>query len=304
MYFRPLIISMRPRQWIKNLILFAGIIFARELDNPVFLLRTVEAFILFCLVSGGIYIFNDLFDYEKDKQHPRKRLRPIAAGEVPLQIAFLFATMLVTSAALLSILLEFTFGICILIYIIMMLAYSKGLKKLVILDILIISIGFVLRAYSGTVVNPGIQVSPWLLACTFFLAMFLALCKRRHELIFLDKAANTHREVLEEYSPEFLDQMIAIVTSSTVVSYALYTLSEETMRKFGTKTLILTFPFVIYGILRYLYLAYRKGEGGEPENLLLTDKPTIINILLWAVVVILAVYSPFKLDLILHIGGY
>jgi hypothetical protein len=164
--------------------------------------------------------------------------------------------------------------------------------------------GFVLRAYAGVVVNKTIFVSPWLLACTLFLALFLGICKRRNEMLTLAQTANHHRKVLSEYSMEFLNQMMAIVTSTTVVAYALYTISEETIRKFNTKAMILTFPFVLYGILRYLYLVYIRSEGGEPEMLLLKDKALILDIICWIIMVVLVIYSPIRFDEFLHIGGF
>ena len=184
----------------------------------------------------------------------------------------------------------------------MMLSYSCYLKHIVILDLLIIALGFVLRAYAGVVVHPDLTASKWLLMCAFFLALFLIISKRRHELILLENKANEHRQVLLEYSPGFLDQMVAIVTSMTVFSYALYTISRETIEKFQTHSLILTFPFVLFGILRYLYLVYKRGEGGEPETILLKDKPLLINILLWLIVVIIIIYYPAPFDQILHLG--
>ncbi len=301
---KDILLTMRPRQWTKNLILFAGIVFAQKLDESIYLLRTSGAFILFCLVSGIIYIFNDVMDVEEDRIHPRKKFRPIASGRLSIPAALSFALSGAVLGIVLSFMLGHMFGICILVYFAMMLLYTRFLKHLVILDILVISMGFVLRAYAGAVANPGVLVSPWLLACTLFLALFLSICKRMNEIELLETSANTHRKVLSEYSIAFLNQMMAIVTSTTVVAYALYCVSEETIRKFHTKAMILTFPFVLYGILRYLYLVYRKGEGGEPENILLKDRPLIINIILWLMAIIFVIYSPVKLDDFLHIGGF
>jgi 4-hydroxybenzoate polyprenyltransferase len=303
-HLKDLLLTMRPRQWTKNLILFAGIVFAQKLNEPVYLLRTFGAFLLFCLVSGIIYIFNDVMDINEDRVHPRKKFRPIASGKISIPFALTFAIIAAIIGITLSFLLGRMFGVCVLVYFALMLLYTRFLKHLVILDILVISMGFVLRAYAGTVANPGVMVSPWLLVCTMFLALFLAICKRLNEIQMLEETANNHRKVLSEYSVSFLNQMMAIVTSTTVVAYALYCVSEETIRKFHTKALILTFPFVLYGILRYLYLVYRKGEGGEPETILLKDKPTIINILLWLMAIVLIIYSPVKLDDFLHIGGF
>ncbi|MDI6783310.1 MAG: decaprenyl-phosphate phosphoribosyltransferase [bacterium] len=297
-----ILVSMRPKQWTKNLVVFAGIIFAKKLADPIVFFRSISAFILFCLVSGAIYLINDIADKEQDQQHPRKRFRPIASGQLPVGLAGFAATIILLVSIALSFILSPIFGVCILIYFIMMFSYSFHLKHIVILDILVIALGFVLRAYAGVIVHPDLTASKWLLMCALFLALFLIISKRRYELILLEDKANEHRQVLLEYSAGFLDQMVAIVTSMTVFSYALYTISQETIEKFHTHSLILTFPFVLFGILRYLYLVYKRGEGGEPETILLKDKPLLINILLWLIVVITIIYYPAPFDQILHLG--
>lgn len=298
-----ILISMRPKQWTKNLILFVGVIFAQKLDNIDFLFRSISAFILFCLISSAIYIINDIIDIEEDRQHPNKKYRPIPAGLLPIPVAWVTSLILATITILISYQLNWLFGFCVGLYFIMMLTYSYILKHIVILDILIIASGFVLRAYAGAVVNEQIFASKWLLVCTLFLALFLSISKRRHELILLEKNANSHRKVLSEYSAQFLDHMMAIVTSTTIVAYALYTISDETIRKFETHSLILTFPFVLYGILRYLYLIYKRGEGGAPENILLQDKPMIINILLWLLLILFILYSGVNLDKLFQLAS-
>jgi 4-hydroxybenzoate polyprenyltransferase len=293
---------MRPKQWTKNLVIFAGIIFAKKLTDPILFFRSISAFILFCLVSGSIYLINDIADKEQDQQHPRKRYRPIASNQLPAGSAGFTATIILLISTAVSFILSPIFGICLLIYLVMMLSYSFYLKHIVILDILVIALGFVLRAYAGVVVHPALAASKWLLMCALFLALFLIISKRRHELVLLEDKANEHRQVLLEYSAGFLDQMVAIVTSMTVFSYALYTISRETIEKFQTHSLILTFPFVLFGILRYLYLVYKRGEGGEPEMILLKDKPLLINILLWLILVIVIIYNPAPFDQFLHLG--
>lgn len=293
---------MRPRQWTKNLVVFAGIIFAKQLTDPILFLRSILAFILFCLVSGSIYLINDIADKEQDRQHPRKQTRPIASGQLLPGYAAFAATLILLVSIAVAFILSPLFGSGLLLYFLMMLAYTFYLKHIVILDIMIIAMGFVIRAYAGVVVHPNLTASKWLLMCAFFLALFLIISKRRHELILLEDKANGHRQVLLEYSAGFLDQMVAIVTSMTVFSYALYTISRETIEKFHTHSLILTFPFVLFGILRYLYLVYKRGEGGEPETILLQDKPLLITILLWLVIVISIIYYPTPFDQFLRLG--
>lgn len=298
-----ILISMRPKQWTKNLVLFAGVVFAQKLRVPIMVMRAIIAFIIFCLVTGGVYIINDIFDRKQDLQHPKKKNRPIASGKLSIKTATIAALLILSISLTSSFFLNTLFGISTLVYLIIMLLYSFYLKHIVILDIVIIALGFVLRAYAGVVVNPGVTFSKWLLICTLFLALFLAISKRRHELISLEEDAVEHRLVLQEYSASFLDQMIAVVTSTTIVSYALYTVSEETVAKFHTHSLIFTFPFVVYGILRYLYLVYTRGEGGDPENILLRDKPLLIDILLWLILVITILYFPTHFDNIFRLGG-
>jgi len=270
--------SMRPKQWTKNLLLFAGLIFDKKFTNSNLTLRAFLGFVLFCLISGAIYIINDIKDIEEDKFHPIKKKRPIASGKISISTALTFSITIIILSLISAYLLNVGFGNSALIYVILILLYSGFLKHIVILDIMIVSIGFVIRAIAGAQVI-GIIFSPWLLICTMFLALFLALCKRRYELVVLSDNANIHRKVLEEYSPLFLDQMISIVTASTVISYALYTIT-----RWEEKRLIYTIPFVLYGIFRYLYLVYKKGEGGSPEILLLKDKSLLLDILLWVAV--------------------
>lgn len=280
---------MRPKQWTKNLIIFAGLIFAHQLFHIRPVLQTIAAFGLFCLLSSAIYIINDIKDVERDRQHPLKSKRPIAAGELSIHTATIAAEIVAGGSLLGAFWLDAGFAVVALIYFVLLFAYSFWLKHLVILDVLTISIGFVLRAIAGAEVI-DVEFSSWLLLCTILLALFLGLSKRRHELVLLGNNAQSHRKILEEYSPHLLDQMIGVVSASTLMAYALYTMAPETIEKFGTSYMILTIPFVIYGIFRYLYLVHQKELGGDPTTMLVTDKPILINIVLWGVVSIVLIY--------------
>ncbi len=285
-----LIKSMRPNQWMKNLILFAGVIFAQQLSSPDLVLKTVAAFVLFCLLSSVIYIINDIKDMDKDRVHPLKSKRPIAAGELSVSFAMVSAAGMAGIALVLAFFLNSGFGWVALLYVVLLCGYSFYFKHLVILDVLTIAIGFVLRAIAGAVVIQ-VEFSSWLLLCTILLALFIGLSKRRHELVLLGDNAQSHRKILEEYSPYLLDQMISVVTASTLMAYALYTMAPETIQKFGTPYMILTIPFVIYGIFRYLYLVHHKEKGGNPTTILVTDTPILMDILLWALVSVLIIYG-------------
>lgn len=279
--------SLRPHQWTKNLLLFAGLLFSMHFNMPSLLLRAVEGFALFCMLSGSIYIFNDLKDLEQDRQHPRKKNRPLASGKVqPLQ-ALILAGTLSTIGLVVSFYLSPAFGYVSLTYFIITVLYSQIFKYVVIVDILALALGFVLRAVAGilairTAEGPAIAMTPWFIICVFFLALFIAMCKRRHELLFIGKAEE-HRRVLSQYSQLFLDQMIAICTSGAIFSYVLYLLAISNHDGVQDLKMLLTLPFVLYGIFRYLYLVYRCDEGGEPDKEVLRDKPLLINTILWLV---------------------
>ncbi len=286
----PLLRTMRPNQWTKNLIIFAGVIFAQRLTSCVLLAETIAAFCLFCLLSSAIYILNDIKDVEKDRIHPLKSKRPIAAGELSILVAWAASAGLTGGSLLLAFWLDTEFGMVSLFYVVLLFAYSIWLKHLVILDVLTIAIGFVLRAIAGAVVI-DVAFSSWLLLCTILLALFLGLNKRRHEIVLLGENAQSHRKILEEYSPYLLDQMIGVVTASTLMAYALYTMAPQTIHKFGTQYMILTIPFVIYGIFRYLYLVHQKEQGGSPTTTLITDKPILLNVILWVLVSVVIIYQ-------------
>lgn len=288
--FGYIVSSMRIQQWIKNLFIFAALIFSAHLFNLNDLFLTIGGFILFSLSASGVYLFNDVIDLEKDKLHPIKSKRPLPAGKLSIKTAIISSIILILAGLLGAFQLKTDFGIVLLIYIVLNIWYSYQLKSIVILDVMTIAAGFVLRVIAGAVLI-GVPTSEWLIICTILLSLFLGFSKRRHELTILDVQANSHRSVLQHYSPYFLDQMIGIVTATTVMSYALYTISEETVKKFGTTHLIYTVPFVLYGIFRYLYLVHKKEEGGNPTKLALTDLPLLLTIVLWIVAVTIIIYG-------------
>ena len=275
-----LLVAMRPWEWVKNGFLFAALLFSNNFLNPSLAGRALIAFVLYCLAAGGIYLINDVWDREEDRLHPQKRARPVTSGALAVPVAVGAAALLLVAAVSGSFLLSAPFGAIAAGYVLLMIAYSRWLKHLVILDVFAIAVGFVLRVVAGAVVI-DVRMSHWLLICTMLLALFLGFSKRRHELTALAGEASRHRRVLAEYSPLFLDMMIGVVTSATVVAYTLYTVSEETVRKVGTDGLLLTVPFVLYGIFRYLYLVYHRNHGGSPAQTLLTDLPLIVNVVLW-----------------------
>ncbi len=243
---------------------------------------------MFCFLSGSLYVFNDIRDVEKDRQHPKKKNRPIASGQLPVSTAFLFSCVLLfISLASSYAFFPFSFFVCALLYVVLNVLYTAVLKTLVIVDVLCISLGFVLRIMAGVFVIAS-RLSSWILVCAGLLALFMALIKRRHELVLLGENAGNHRASLSQYSVPFLDQMIASVSSSTLLAYALYSFSSETAKT--THYMILSLPFVIYGLFRYLFLSYEKNQGGEPETLVMSDAPFLINIALWITACALILY--------------
>lgn len=284
-----LIRSMRPKQWIKNLFVLAPIIFSKTLFVYPLNVKAFMAFAIFCAVSGCIYLVNDIADREEDQRHPVKRLRPIASGATSPYFAAAVAALLLFISFISGYHMGAYFFIIMAIYFLINLVYSTFLKHVVLLDVFVIALGFVLRVVGGGVAI-DVELSSWLLLCTLLIALFLAMCKRRHELVLLEEEASTHRKILEEYSPYFLDQLIAVVTASTLVTYALYTMSEEVYIKFGSNNLKYTIPFVLYGIFRYLYLVHQKNKGGSPTEIMMSDLPMLVNIGLWVLVVGLVLY--------------
>jgi 4-hydroxybenzoate polyprenyltransferase len=280
---------MRPRQWVKNLFVFAGLIFAQKLFTPLALVA-LATFAIFCALSGAVYLVNDVADRDKDRLHPTKRRRPIAAGRLSAPTAVLAALLLVTLSLIASLRISWSLAVVAAAYVTLLILYSVWLKHLVIVDVLVVAAGFVLRAVAGAVAI-DVEISGWLLICTILIALFLALGKRRYEYLALGGGAAAHRPILAEYSAELLDQMIAVVTASTVTAYALYTMSPETVAKFHTHLLPATLPFVLYGIFRYLYLLYRRQLGGNPSELFLNDGPLLLNTFLWFLMVLVIVYG-------------
>jgi 4-hydroxybenzoate polyprenyltransferase len=287
-----LLISIRPGEWIKNTFVFAGLIFSIQLTNQAAVVAALAAFGIFCALSAVVYLVNDVADRERDRQHPRKRERPIAAGALTPGTALSTAVLLAAGGLIAAWAMGRAFGAIATSYVTLLALYSGPLKHIVIIDVLTIAIGFVLRVAAGAVAV-GVPMSHWLLVCTILLAMFLGLSKRRHELTLLADGAIGHRRILQEYSPYLLDQMIGVVTASTLMAYVFYATAEETAEKFGTSLLGLTIPFPLYGIFRYLYLVHQKEGGGSPAELLLNDRPLLACVALWGVAVVVIIYKPF-----------
>jgi len=287
--FAALVKLSRPSHWPKNVFVLAPLIFAQLLHVPSAVARTLVAFVCFCAASSIVYIFNDYLDRDLDRRHPVKRLRPLAAGTISPTAALVFAAVLAVALVLCASRLGSGFMAVIFCYLALNALYSLGLKRVVILDVMIVSLGFVLRVLGGGAAI-SVEISAWLLLCTIFLALFLAFSKRRHELILLADEASTQRLVLSHYNAAFLDQMINVVTASTVVSYALYSVAPETVARFETGFLVYTIPFVLFGIFRYLYLIYQAPERINPTEAVIRDLPSIMNITLWGCAVIGIIY--------------
>lgn len=293
-----LVLSLRPAQWTKNLIVFAALLFGghelrqRGIAFADAALAAAAGFVIFCALSGVVYLINDVRDREADAHHPIKARRPIASGALPVRDALAFAAVLGAGALAGAFVLGIGFGVSSVVYVALLALYSFSLKHLVIVDVMTIAMGFVLRAFAGAVAI-GVPLSQWALIVTILLALFLALSKRRHELVSLAEGAAGHRPSLREYSPYLLDQMISVVTAATVVAYASYTISADTVAKFGTDKLALTLPFPLYGIFRYLYLVHRRDGGGSPSEMLLNDGPLLMCVALWVAAVGLILYGPW-----------
>jgi 4-hydroxybenzoate polyprenyltransferase len=285
---RALLKTMRPRQWTKNAFLFAALVFDGKLFHLPDFLRTFAGFVLFCLISSAVYILNDLLDVKADRQHPVKKNRPIASGQLSVPVAFVAGAILSLLAILLGYLLTWQFALTILVYFAMMLVYSKWLKQVPILDVLILSAGFVLRVHAGTTLITVERFSPWLYVLMTLLALYLGFGKRRAELALLAGTSANHRKVFDGYTIPLLDQFITIVSGTTIVAYSLYTFFRPETP--GNHALMLTIPFVIYAIFRYLYLIQVKQIGGEPEEILLSDRPFQISIFLWGLAVLAVFY--------------
>ena len=284
-----LIRTMRPHEWLKNVFVLAALVFAKRIFEPDDLLRSGLAFVCFCLISSAAYLFNDIRDRASDRQHPQKCHRSIASGALSVQVAVISAVVLAVVALSGGFYAHPHFGIVLLIYAVVNIAYTLYLKHVVILDVMAIATGFLLRAIGGAVAIQ-VSISSWFILCTLLLALFLCFAKRRQERALLKGEARNHRRVLENYSTQFLDQAIAIVTAGALVSYALYTMSPEVMEKLDSDHLNLTIPFVIYGMLRYLYLMYTQSEGGNPASTVLGDAPLLIVCTLWLLTLGVLIY--------------
>jgi len=283
--------SLRPQQWVKNGFVLVPLVFAQRVFDYPSLLKSVTAFGVFCLLTGAIYLINDLFDLEADRSHPAKKDRPLAAGLISHGLAKTAAGILFLSSMFLGFSLGAGFLLVVVIYVAIQMLYNYRLKNIVILDIFCISSGFFLRMTGGAVAIE-VVISNWLIICTILISIFLALAKRRHELILLgETSATNHRKVLSEYDPYLLDQMIGVIAGSTLLSYMLYCVSPDTIEKFQSDHMIYTFPFVLYGILRYLYLIHKKGYGGAPEKVLFSDLSLLSSVILWGLFCVLIVYG-------------
>lgn len=287
-----LLMTLRPKQWTKNLLLFAGFAFAGDWGNALLQRNAVAGFLVFCLLSGFVYIVNDIADVEKDRQHPKKKKRPIAAGDIPVPVAMIWG-LIVLGAALGYAWMELPrpFFVFSVVYVLLITAYSFLLKHMVVLDILTLAMGFVIRAIAGVevlrVADKKIEITSFFVLTTLFLALFLAICKRRNELTSLGAGAADHRKVLSEYSTEFLDSLLAVATTCVIFSYALWTTQGQFVKASAaghtsqTYVLVLTIPFVLYGIFRYIWLVLHQDEGGAPESLLVKDVPLLATVVLW-----------------------
>jgi 4-hydroxybenzoate polyprenyltransferase len=283
-----LIKSMRPRQWTKNVFIFAALVFDKQLFVPDPLLRTLAGFALFCLISSAVYIFNDLVDVQADRQHPQKKDRPIASGVLPVGVAWTAGGLLAAVTLVLGYFLSPAFAGVVALYLLINILYSVWLKHVPIVDVLIIAAGFVLRVAAGVTLIQVERFSPWLYVVMTLLALFLGFGKRRAELTLLAQGAGSHRKVLDGYTLPLLDQYILIVSSTTVVAYSLYTFSAPNLP--ANHVMMLTIPFVVYTIFRYLYLIHVENAGGAPEDILLSDRPFQVAMVLWALVVIVVFY--------------
>jgi 4-hydroxybenzoate polyprenyltransferase len=290
--------SLRPAQWVKNLFVFVPLVFAHRLDHTILAWRSTAAFAAFCAAASAVYLLNDLRDREADRLHPLKRLRPIAAGQLGGGVALVAALVLAAGALALAWTLGPGFSICLGIYLALNVLYSLGLKRLVILDVMTIALGFVLRVEAGALAI-AVEVSSWLLLCTIFVALFLGFAKRRHELAQQPRTSSgagsgtssATRAVLEHYNLTFLDQMINVVTASTIVAYSLYTVDPATAARLGTRHLVVTVPLALFGIFRFLFLLYQKSDAASPTEAILRDPPFLVNLALWGATVLVLIYG-------------
>ncbi len=294
MMFLYIIRSMRPWQWTKNLVLFAGVVFARRFHEPVLVKRSILAFFVFALLSGAIYILNDIIDRKRDREHPDKKDRPISSGRLGTAPALIISLVVIVGLMPVSWILGMEFFYLSAAFVFLNLLYSVLLRRIVILDVFAISFSFLIRAAAGVAVLhpvvPGLELSPWLLICTLFLSLFLAFCKRRYEMCALENAGR-HRDSLREYSPLLLDQLVGLTAATALISYSIYTVWPNTVTKFGTTNLVFTIPFVGFGLMRYLFLVYSRNKGGDPSGILLLDRAILIDVFLWFVLVVFILWN-------------
>ncbi|HEV7700738.1 MAG TPA: decaprenyl-phosphate phosphoribosyltransferase [Pyrinomonadaceae bacterium] len=288
---RGLIVTMRPQEWSKNLLVFSSLIFSRSLTDAANIWITVAGFAVFCAAASGVYLFNDLCDLRQDREHPTKRNRPIASGQLNLNLARVASVTLFMLAGVGAWLLNPAFAGVVAIYVATCLAYSLTLKNIVILDVILIASGFVLRAVSGAVLL-NVVASEWLVLCTSMVALLIGFGKRRHELTLLEDAAGNHRPSLGDYSIGFLDAIMNICAGAAVLTYALYTKADDTVARVGSRGMLVTIPFVVYGVFRYLFLIHRREAGGDPVQILFRDRPTMLNLLLWITTAGFVIYLP------------
>jgi 4-hydroxybenzoate polyprenyltransferase len=284
----PLLKTMRPKQWSKNIFVLAALVFDVKLFVPSFLFKSLLALVLFCAISSAVYLVNDLVDVEKDRQHPAKRERPLASGQLSPAVAVAAAVLLVAVSLPAAYMLDRGFAAVAVAYFVMMTLYSFWLKNIVIVDVLTVAAGFVLRVIAGVVLVKTARFSPWLYLCMVFLALFIAISKRRHELVLLDKNANAHRSIFDEYNLALLDEMTRLVTACAAMAYSLYTFSAPNLPQ--NHAMMLTIPFVLYGLFRYMYLVHVRNLGGEPEELVLKDRPLLLTVGLWGLIVVVILY--------------
>jgi 4-hydroxybenzoate polyprenyltransferase len=285
---RYLLKAMRPRQWIKNLLVYAALLFDQQLFAFQPFLRITAGFILLCLAASSVYLINDLADAEQDRQHPKKKQRPIAAGMLSTRAAQISILFLITLSIGLGFLLETDFGLILLGYLVLNLLYSTYLKHIPIIDVMVLASNFLLRVSAGVLLITVQRFSPWMYVCVTLLALFVGLGKRRAEMILLSDQANSHRKVLDGYTIVYIDHLLSIVSSTTIVAYSLYTFSAENLPP--NNFMMFTIPFVIYGVFRYLYLIHVEESGGAPEDLLLSDRPLMTTVFLWGLSVVLILY--------------
>jgi 4-hydroxybenzoate polyprenyltransferase len=288
--FAAIINLLRPYQWVKNILVFSGLFFSTSLFKDHTFLISLAAFVIFCMASSGVYVLNDIGDIEHDKLHPIKKNRPIASGKVSVNHAIVIMSTLLLLSLISAFYLEKEFFVLIIIYVAFNISYSFGLKNIVILDAMIVAFGFLIRVFSGCAVIHVI-VTPWLFICSLTIALLLSFGKRRNEINLLKSEAKNHRNSLSFYNVQFLDMILTICGATAIATYSLYTMAVETVARFGSQRLIMTTPFVIYGVFRYIYLIYTRNEGGDPTKLLVSDLPTVINGILWFLSVGYVIYG-------------